>query len=363
MTVEVNSLGSPAPSHTPLHDRYYPWFDWLRGALALTVMFWHDGLIPWSQAGNFAVQVFFALSGWLIGGILLQTEKADLVRFYFNRAVRIWVPYYIALTFILLAGSLRDHIGAKWVEVALYKLTFVYNLFGTNQLAAHAAEMPLGGTGNHLWSVNAEEQFYLMAPLLLVLAAPAIGRSLWVWLCVSFAAWYFGIGASIVFGVTAAVAHANGVVFTKSMPRAVVLAAGLSAAVGMATGGSYFAWVPVVAVCIVLLLSMQGPKQGVGALVGAISYPLYLNHWIGVFVAHALLSPWALRESALAHVVSTAVNVLLALALYKLIEQPLLAKRSQWYTESRGRRATLVAYMSVCVGLCLGLGFYLVSNR
>ena len=50
---------------------YYPWFDWLRLLLACVVLFGHEGPIGWRNAGNFAVQVFFALSGWLIGGQLV----------------------------------------------------------------------------------------------------------------------------------------------------------------------------------------------------------------------------------------------------------------------------------------------------
>src|SRR5579863_2231080 len=52
---------------------YYPWFDWLRLALACIVLAGHQGLFPrWPKAPDFAVQVFFALSGWLIGGLLVK---------------------------------------------------------------------------------------------------------------------------------------------------------------------------------------------------------------------------------------------------------------------------------------------------
>jgi len=38
--------------------------------------------------------------------------------------------------------------------------------------------MPLKGTGNHFWSINAEEQFHLFAPLLLTIFARFGGRSI-----------------------------------------------------------------------------------------------------------------------------------------------------------------------------------------
>ena len=341
---------------------YYPWFDWLRGVLALTVMLAHDGLIHWSYAGNFAVQVFFALSGWLIGNLLLRTHRSDLSRFYFNRAVRIWVPYYIALALLISASLLRDHAGLKWFEIVLYKATFVYNFFGTSQLAAHVSEMPLAGTGNHFWSVNTEEQFYLLAPLLLVLAAPSLGRARVTWLLLSILAWLTDIFPSIVFGVTAAVfASINPALFRQPIARLALALISVVSAACLTMGFSYPKFAPMVAICIVLLLSISGPKQALGALVGGLSYPLYLNHWIGVFVANALARPFGLRESAIAHVLSSLINVALAVGLYLGIERPLLGRRSRWYTPTIGRRATIAAYAMMAAGLALGAAFQLAN--
>jgi peptidoglycan/LPS O-acetylase OafA/YrhL len=343
-------------------EPYYPWFDWLRGVLALTVMLAHDGLIHWASAGNFAVQVFFALSGWLIGNVLIHTRRPDLPRFYFNRAVRIWVPYYLALALLLSASLLRDHAGAKWFEIALYKLTFVYNWFGTPQLAAHVAEMPLAGTGNHFWSVNTEEQFYLLAPMLLVLAAPALGRARATWLFLSVLAWTTGVWTSIVFGVTAAVwASYDRTAFERPVARVALAVIGVVAAVGLAVALPYEMLAPIVGICIVLLLSISGSRQRLGSLIGGMSYPLYLNHWIGVFVANALMRPFGLRESAGAHVLSAVFNVSLAVGLYLCIERPMLRQRAKWYTPVIGRRATVAAYVMMAAGLALGAAFYFAN--
>lgn len=67
----------------------YAAFDVLRFLLASAVMLFHMGVIAWGNAGNLAVQVFSALSGWLIGSILYRTTAREVGRFYFNRATRI----------------------------------------------------------------------------------------------------------------------------------------------------------------------------------------------------------------------------------------------------------------------------------
>src|SRR4051794_24080006 len=73
------------PSEQSEKTGSFPLFDWLRFILASAVALSHEGILRWQFAGNFAVQVFFALSGWLIGGILLRAEFKRLPHFYYNR--------------------------------------------------------------------------------------------------------------------------------------------------------------------------------------------------------------------------------------------------------------------------------------
>ena len=172
--------------------------------LALTVVAFHANLLGWDHAGDLAVQVFFALSGWLIGGILIRSRPTQLARFYFNRAARIWVPYFAALAILIIASLFRDHvITKKWYEFVFYMLTFVYNLAGVTQLAADQG--PLTGTGSYVWSVCAEEQFYLVAPFLLVVLP--FGQSLLVWVGMAIALLaspFSAMFAAITLGVLAA---------------------------------------------------------------------------------------------------------------------------------------------------------------
>lgn len=343
-----------------LKKTYYPYFDYLRIALATIVMLGHDGLIRWGQSGNLAVQVFFALSGWLIGGILLRLSTDDLPRFYFNRALRIWIPYYIACLLLILASLLRDPINLKWAEFVFYKLSFVYNIFGPPQLAQYVQNMPLQGTGNHFWSVNAEEQFYLVAPLILVLAAQKFGRSVLFWSAITLTAWLTNTYGSIVFGVLAAVVvHDYGPIHLKNRIRYVLFAITLASIVGIVGGINYALLSPIFSVGVVLLLAIEGTQDRVGVFLGGMSYPLYLNHWIGVFMGNLLLSPLNLRDSPLRHILSIILNLGIAAGLYWWIDRRIVEVRGSLFSKKRGIIAVSIAYSLTVIGMVVGLSFTL----
>lgn len=332
---------------------YYPWFDWLRAACACAVMLHHDRVLNWEHAGDFAVQVFFALSGWLIGGMLLKQERSDLPRFFFNRAVRIWVPYYLAAAMLLCLSVLREPITAKWVEIVVYKLTFVYNLFGTPQLAQFREAMPQKGTLSHFWSVNAEEQFYLVAPLLLVLGSRYFGRTVVLWSALAVLAWITNTYAAIVFGVLAAVVVSRyGDVHISKLGRMASGIVLLLSAVGMVQGMSYVAIAPFAGVAIVLLLAIPAQQHPMGGLFGGMSYPLYLNHWMGTFAFNFLMP--GMRDAPLRQALSATANILIAMALYWWVDRRLLSHRGSWFTYKRGQAVAVGAYAMVGIGICFG---------
>jgi peptidoglycan/LPS O-acetylase OafA/YrhL len=350
-------------TNSPVNPDYYPWFDWLRIALACIVVIGHDTwwkINGWDESGNLAVQVFFALSGWLIGGILLNMPSTDLPRFYFNRAMRIWVPYFIALGLLLLASLLHDPLTSKWLEFVFYKFSFVYNLFGPSQLAHYRMDMPLEGSANHFWSVNAEEQFYLIAPLLLVLIQPKYGRSVITWVIIALLAWISRTyAASIVFGVLAAVIVNNfGAIHTKYAVRLVLGTLVALSAIGFIAGVDYELLAPICAIAMVLLLAVKGYQHSWGKLVGGMSYPLYLNQWIGVFVANALFKPFGLKDSVERQILSFILNLAIAAGLYWWVDRRILAMRRQLYTARRAQLILGMAYSTVIFGVFVGVTLY-----
>jgi peptidoglycan/LPS O-acetylase OafA/YrhL len=351
-------LGGPALPHPPAHSEYFPWFDWLRAICASAVMWSHGGVLAWHEAGGFAVQVFFALSGWLIGGILIKTESKDLTRFYFNRAIRIWFPYYVACPILLTLSVLREPVTAKWLEIVGYKLTFVYNLFGTPQLAQFHDAMPQKGTLSHVWSVNTEEQFYLIAPILLVLGERVAGRSPFAWIAIA-AALYNSDGAGIPLGVLAALSVDRfGPLHLNSRVRVLLAMVLAACTIAFVCEWNYHALAPLAAICIVLLLALPGKRHALGELFGGMSYPLYLNHWIGLFGATFMFKHLHFPgESSLllGALLQALINVPFAMSLYLWVDKWLLTRRAAWFTAARGGVVTATAYAMIGIGVLFGL--------
>ncbi len=341
-------------NHSQPH--YYPYFDYLRGILASIVMLGHDHVINLPYAASFAVQVFFALSGWLIGGILLHTDKNKLPKFYYNRALRIWIPYFIALALIVIASLMKDEITVLWYEVVSYKALFVYNWFS----GAGLSSVIMDGTANHFWSVNAEEQFYLFAPLLLVLIKPSLRSNMYIWIILSVVFCMFTRYGSISLGVLAAI-------YAKQKPdfqlffytRIICIVAIIFSLMVLVWAKEseyiFYRLAPIASIAIVLLCAVRGNKTRFGLIVGGMSYPLYLNHWIGVFVGNFLLDPFGLRDSGIRQFFAVIVNYMIAVGHYLMIDRLIKNHRNSWYTAARANIAWIVAYGMVIVGVILGL--------
>jgi peptidoglycan/LPS O-acetylase OafA/YrhL len=317
-------------------DDSFPLFDWLRFALASVVALGHEGIITWPYAGSFAVQVFFALSGWLIGGILLRTDLRGLPRFYFNRATRIWIPYAFAVAALYLVAAFRESFDPRFL---FFDATFTHNWF------VHPSPlMPLKGTGAHFWSISVEEQFYLAAPLLIVLLP--WGPSITFWAVVATAVYLSGFWyGSISLGVLAAVIRCRYGDWQQSEFgfSCVALACGVLVPFLL----SAYDWAsPPLALGIVLLTSVRGPRGKVGSFLGGMSYPLYLYHWIGAFVAHHFGLPMLCAYF---------IALVSGAAAYWAVDRNVMRWRSSFYHPLYGRACMVSAYSLLFTGLAVGL--------
>ncbi|UNO40366.1 acyltransferase [Streptomyces sp. MST-110588] len=158
----------------PSAARHIAPLDGLRGLAVLGVLFFHAGHF---SGGFLGVDLFFVLSGFLITGLLLRERQArnaplDLVAFWGRRARRLLPALAVTLagTLLLVWASgppslLRYALDdAPWVVANLANWHFI-----TDQVGYwNAADTRVFG---HLWSIAVEEQFYLVWPLAIGLAA------------------------------------------------------------------------------------------------------------------------------------------------------------------------------------------------
>lgn len=139
--------------------------DALRGIAALMVVSLHLGLGAEYAVLASAVDMFFVLSGYLITRIILshETKPAFLRPFYARRVLRIWPIYYAVLLGFVVVNPLLTY---KQRTTGLpYYLTF------TQFLPRYwfAQPPPFSIYFAHTWTLAAEEQFYLLWPLVAVL--------------------------------------------------------------------------------------------------------------------------------------------------------------------------------------------------
>jgi peptidoglycan/LPS O-acetylase OafA/YrhL len=142
--------------------------DLLRGIAILLVMATH---MPYDHVpeafetclgsyGWFGVDIFFVLSGYLIGGELLRPVQAggapDLVIFYLKRVFRILPVFWLILAIYALWPGLRE--GATMAPVWRF-LTFTVNL---------NLDIRTARSFSHAWSLCVEEHFYLLLPLIIL---------------------------------------------------------------------------------------------------------------------------------------------------------------------------------------------------
>ena len=167
----------------PAQLKRFPQLDGLRGVAVLGVLWFHVPAIAGVHAsfvfatlgqqlksGFIGVDVFFALSGFLITRLLLRERDSTggiaFKAFYLRRSLRIFPIYYASLAFcaVFMAIPARDLVFA-----ALYASD--YN-FAYVDAPVTILSSPLA----HTWSLAVEEQFYLVWPLLVALLPMRLGR-------------------------------------------------------------------------------------------------------------------------------------------------------------------------------------------
>ncbi|MFD1077745.1 acyltransferase family protein [Longispora fulva] len=368
----------------PAGPGWRPDIEGLRAVAVLTVLGFHAA-VPHLGGGYIGVDVFFAISGFLITGLLVaelrRTGRVSLPEFYARRARRI-LP---AAGLVLLATAVAGRVllpPLRQRDVATDVLAAAAHVGNWRFIAIRTDYLHAGDPSPllHYWSLGVEEQFYLLwAPVLALVAFLARRRPVAVVAAVlvlgtaaSFAlslrwtatsgplaylsspsrAWQFGVG-----GLAALAAP-----WAARVPlwlRGVLGAAGL-AAIGFSTVAftsqtpfpGTAALVPTLG-AVAVLLSGAGPARTLLSwapvrLVGRLSFAWYLWHWPVLVLAEARYGPveWPVK---LALVLAAGMP---AAATLWLVERPI---RFSAAISAFPRRGLAIGATAVVLPLAAGL--------
>lgn len=331
--------------------------DGLR-CLAIVPVFWHHCTLgPLAGVlgkGPLGVDLFFAISGFLITTLLLRerdaTGRVAAGAFYARRSLRIFPLYYAVLGLYVLhawlgmpSGPQRDHF---WRSLPFFA-TYTTNWF-VNFAVPHPVSFAFS------WSLAAEEQFYLVWPWVIRLGGywPAIaglgllgldqGAEHGLWASVLAPG---GLGHRIVSSIASPICmgallalalHARrtfivaGVLLGQRASALILLAAlGLCVVFDVPLWSAHLLLAAIVGACVVRRNSLVWLLNSRAvAWVGTVSYGVYLLH-VGVITFVRRSCP-GLAQPAWTFIVALPLTVALASLSFRLFEQRLLALRRRF---------------------------------
>jgi peptidoglycan/LPS O-acetylase OafA/YrhL len=160
--------------------------DIFRAIAIVVVLFYH--FHHRLRYGLLGVDLFFVISGLLVGGILtkefLTFKKINMPRFLLQRGFKIWPSYYFFLSFgsilafVFYRNSHPDQ-SIPWFDLPRY--LFFYENF---------VDLPVHWSFDHVWSLCVEEHFYIFLPtcfILIQVFAPEKSRVKALYALVAFA--------------------------------------------------------------------------------------------------------------------------------------------------------------------------------
>jgi len=375
VSLSTEILSEVAPSSASVSRRFYqPELDGLRFYAFLGVYLCHSlpyeptlyrSLhlpLPWLwgaivKAGAAGVDLFFALSAFLITSLLLkerqETGGISLRHFYLRRILRIWPLYFLVIALGIVLSHTMSNQSLPWYYVAGYLLfvgNWVHAVFGRPESIVFP-----------LWTVSIEEQFYLIWPVMvkmlerrgmiisgiLLFLLATVCRIGFVLGGISGGYIYYGSTArcdSIALGILLAL-------FADRLPR---LTSGVRFL--LVTGG-IIGWI----VASEWLTDQPGPismREVPGRLIialaagsilygclyshsklltgswvvhlGKVSYGLYLLHLAGILIAKGILHPASGVAQLAAKALGFVVTIVLAFASYRWVESPFLRLKDRF---------------------------------
>ncbi len=263
--------------------------DGLRAIAILAVVLYHA--VGWPSAGFVGVDIFFAISGYLITRLLLRehatTGRIDLVAFYARRVRRILPAVLVVIVAVLGMASLLspdEQIRAvdSAISAALFSANFFFEFTTGGYFDPSVDSMPL----MHVWSLAVEEQFYLVWPALLIAILAWRPKRIRVIIAT------LGLCSFMLAEIALhTIPHAA---FYQMPPRFWEMAAGGFIAASPSSGRRVRWWVSTVSLCVVLAACafsfVEFPASGALPVVVATSVLLWAIHresdlgWVGAFL-------------------------------------------------------------------------------
>lgn len=377
--------GTASTAGAPARHAYNLGLQGLRGIAILLVLLNHAD-VPGFHGGFIGVDVFFVISGYLIGGLLLRemqtTGRIDLWAFYARRVRRL-LPAALLLILAVLVGIRvvyapheQDELLSSARASSLYAANLWFASRPTDYFGGHTEANPL----LHLWSLAVEEQFYLVWPLLM-LAACRIGpggdarrrvtglilvagaASLVACIVVSaihfkyaffltpMRVWEFGAGMLV--AMRPGWSQALGTTALQAVGGLSLLALALASVFydGSLQFPGYWALVPVLAGVGLLLAAERGVGSWAGRVlaspplrwVGDCSYSVYLWHW-PVLIGAAV---WTSTPGPLLSAALVALSIALGWLSYRGVEQVFMRRVAM----GASPKAVVAVGLAACVAV------------
>jgi peptidoglycan/LPS O-acetylase OafA/YrhL len=167
---------------SPNNSPHLAFLDGWRGLAIVVVLVAHFQSNTLAWMGNLGVQLFFVLSGYLMGGLLFIKE-VPLKDFFARRFTRVFPTFFVFIAAMAIyAMTLQPKLYAVPISEFLSTLAFARTYFPA-EISISSGDWPIG----HMWSLNVEEHSYILlgAGALLVRSLRQHGAALvFLWLSV-----------------------------------------------------------------------------------------------------------------------------------------------------------------------------------
>lgn len=344
--------------------KYRPEIDGLRAIAVISVIIYHLNE-NWLSGGFLGVDIFFVISGFLITGIIIteiQQNSFSLKQFYTRRIKRIYPAFITVMALVSFIASVIFIYNdfnklRKTIELAIAFLSNFYLGLTQGYFDLSANENPV----LHIWSLAVEEQYYLIFPLILILAYKKF-REIKVLFIITLILFFILLATSFIpanfykevlhqpniyylsnlrfpellVGSLLAIYHnlSNKVQLSKQVNNILAILSTLllfSCLFLMNNNIAYIPGITLILPCIFTALIIHTTSQNnivklclsnkAIVFIGKISYSLYLYHWIFIAFAYYITGEKQINNQSIAIVI--VLTIIFSVLSYYLIEQPI----------------------------------------